>query len=81
MYSQLLVKEIYKIHLLKKKSNKEMEHKLEVGAWSQDNYVNYQMIKLGLVFVGNTEDTTSCLLYFLQRCEVAGGWWPVREGL
>ena len=60
MYSQLPVKDIYKIHLLKfffKKTDKEMqyldsrirradleieilEHKLEVGAWSQ-NYVNY----------------------------------------
>lgn len=60
MCSQLPVKEIYKIHLLKKiqKTDKEMqyldrqirradleieilEHKLEVGAWSQMNYVNY----------------------------------------
>ena len=60
MYSQLTVKEVYKIHLLKKilKTDKEMlyldrqirktdleieilEHKLEVSAWSQVNYVNY----------------------------------------
>ena len=60
MYSQLPVKEVYKIYLLKKKqkTDKEMlyldrkirradeiieilEHKLEVGAWSQVNYVNY----------------------------------------
>ena len=59
MYSQLPVKDIYKIHLLKKieKTNKEikyldrqirrvdleieiLEHKLEVGTWSQMNYVN-----------------------------------------
>ena len=63
MYSQLPVKEISKIHLLKKiqKTIKEMqyldhqirrpdleieilEHKLEVGAWSQVNYVNYWII-------------------------------------
>ena len=60
MYSQLPIKEVYKIHLLEKiqKTDKEMlyldrqirradleieilEHKLEVGAWSQVNYVNY----------------------------------------
>lgn len=60
MYSQLPVKEVYKIYLLKKiqETDKEMlyldrqirradleieilEHKLEVGAWSQVNYVNY----------------------------------------
>ena len=60
MYSQLPVKEVYKIYLLKKKqkTDKEMlyldrkirradeiieilEHKLEVVAWSQVNYVNY----------------------------------------
>ena len=60
MYSQLPVKEVYRIHELKKikKTDKEMlyldrqirradleieilEHKLEVGAWSQVNYVNY----------------------------------------
>ena len=60
MYSQLIVKEVYKIHLLKKilRTDKEMlyldrqirktdleieiqEHKLEVSAWSQVNYVNY----------------------------------------
>ena len=66
MYSQLPVKDIYKIHLLKKikkTTDKEMlyldrqirradleieilEHKLEVGAWSQNyvNYVNYWKI-------------------------------------
>ena len=53
MYSQLPVKEVYKIMLLKKitfldrqirKADLEIEilaHKLEVSAWSQVNYVNY----------------------------------------
>lgn len=60
MYSQLPVKQIYKIHLLQKikkydqerllldrqirKTDLEieiLEHKLEVSAWSQVNYVNY----------------------------------------
>ena len=53
MYSQLPVKEVYKMMLLKRitlldrqirKANLEIEilaHQLEVSAWSQVNYVNY----------------------------------------